>query len=248
MNIFETFAYGDSFMHRLDPRVKIITAGLFSLVVALSYEIAVLYVFAASALAVLVAAGLPVKQVLRRLVVVNGFIVVLWLFLPFTTPGETGFTLFGLKASREGISYAVLITIKSNTILIACIALLSTSPVFHLVHALHHLHVPDKMLHIFFFSYRYLHVINREYIRLSNAMKIRCFKPKNSLHTYRSFAYLIGMLILKSYERSRRIYNAMLCRGFNGKFYVVDHFEYHTSDWLFGILSFLFITGMVVIQ
>jgi len=101
--------------------------------------------------------------------------------------------------------------------------------------ALHYLYVPNKLVHIFFFSYRYIHVINLEYLRLTNAVKVRCFIPRNNLHTYKSFAYLIGMLILKSYERSRRIYNAMLCRGFKGKFYILERCEFYALDWFFGI-------------
>jgi cobalt/nickel transport system permease protein len=231
LNIVEPFAYGNSFVHCLDPRVKIITAALFSLVVALTYELAILFVSAVSALAILGAARLSLKKVFWRLIVVNGFILVLWLFLPFTTPGKTLFTLFGFEATVEGVDYAVLITIKSNTIVIACIALLSTCSVFKLVHALHYLYVPDKLVHIFF------------------SMKARCFIPRNNLHTYKSFAYLIGMLILKSYERSSRIYNAMLCRGFKGKFYILEErWEFHTSDWLFGVISLSFIAGLVVMQ
>lgn len=248
MNIVEPFAYGDSFVHRLDPRVKIITVALFSIVVALTYELDILFVSAVTALVILAAARLSIKKVFWRLVMVNGFILVLWLFLPFTMPGKLLFTLFGLEATVEGVDYAVLITIKSNTIVIACIALLSTCSVFKLVHALHYLYVPDKLVHIFFFTYRYIHVINLEYVRLTNAMKVRCFIPRNNLHTYKSLAYLIGMLILKSYERSRRIYNAMLCRGFKGKFYILERYEFHASDWLFGIISLLFIAGLVVIQ
>ena len=248
MNIAEPFAHGDSFVHRIDPRVKIIIAAMFSLVVALTYEMSILFVSAISVLALLAAAGLPIREVFRRLIVVNGFILVLWLFLPFTTPGKTFLTLFGLEATVEGVDHALLITIKSNTIVMACMALLSTCSVFRLVHALHYLYVPDKLVHLFFFSYRYIHVINLEYMTLSNAMKVRCFSPGTNLHTYRSFAYLMGMLILRSHERSRRIYNAMLCRGFKRKFYVLEDRELHTSDFLFGTVSFLFIIGLVIIQ
>jgi cobalt/nickel transport system permease protein len=99
LNIVEPFAYGNSFVHHLDPRVKIITAAMFSLVVALTYELAILFVSALSALMILVAARLSLKKVFLRLIVVNGFILVLWLFLPFTTPGKTLFTLFGFEAN-----------------------------------------------------------------------------------------------------------------------------------------------------
>ena len=248
MNIVEPFAHGDSVVHRLDPRVKIIIAAMFSLVVALTHELTILFVSAISALALLVMARLSIKEVFWRLIVVNGFILVLWLFLPFTTPGKTLFTLLSLEATVEGVHHALLITIKSNAIVMACMGLLSTCSVFRLVHALHYLYVPDKLVHLFFFSYRYIHVINLEYVTLSNAMKVRCFTPGTNLHTYKSFAYLVGMLILRSHERSRRIYNAMLCRGFNRKFYVLEHRELRTSDLLFGTISFLFIIGLVTIQ
>ena len=248
MKIFEPFTFGDSFIHQLDPRVKIIIAGVFSLVVALTHEFAVLFAAAGFILLLLVAAKLHPKKVFLRLVVVNGFILVLWLFLPFTMPGKMLFTLFGLEATKEGIHYASLITIKSNTIIIACIVLLSTCSIFKLVYALSRLYIPNKLIHIFFFTYRYIHVINLEYLRLRNAMRMRCFKPKTNLHTYRSFAYLIGMLIIKSYERSKRIYDAMICRGFKRRFYILEHCEFHISDWLFGIFSLLFIGGLVVLQ
>ncbi len=67
-------------------------------------------------------------------------------------------------------------------------------------------------------------------------MIIRSFKPGTNLHTYKSYAYLVGMLIVSSYERAQRIYNAMLCRGFTGKFPVIDHFSLRKSDIMFGLL------------
>ena len=68
MNIVEPFAYGNSFFHRLDPRVKIITAALFSIVVALTYKLGILFVFAVSALAMLFIARLSLKKVFWRLI------------------------------------------------------------------------------------------------------------------------------------------------------------------------------------
>ncbi len=98
------------------------------------------------------------------------------------------------------------------------------------MHGLRHLHVPDKLVHTFFFCYRYISVIHEEYTRLRHAMRVRCFRPRTSLHTYRSYAYLVGMLLIKSYERSVRIYQAMLCRGFRGEYPTFHHFHLHGRD------------------
>jgi cobalt/nickel transport system permease protein len=76
--------------------------------------------------------------------------------------------------------------------------------------------MPDKIVHLISFAYRYIHVIHTEYGRQLNAMKIRGFYPKSNLHTYKTYAYLVGMLLVKSYDRAKRVQAAMLCRGLIG--------------------------------
>ena len=78
--------------------------------------------------------------------------------------------------------------------------------------------------------------MHEEYSRLRNAVIIRCFKAGTNIHTYRTYAYLVGMLIVRSYERSQRIYQAMLCRGFKGRFPVISHFRLRKGDVVFGLL------------
>ena len=112
------------------------------------------------------------------------------------------------------------------------------------MHALRHLYVPEKLVNLFFFSFRYIHVIQEEYVRLSNALKIRCFRPKSNVHTYKTYAYLLGMLLLRSYDRSCRVYQAMLCRGFRGEFWMLDHFQIRKSDLIFGGVIVLFVLGI----
>jgi cobalt/nickel transport system permease protein len=80
------------------------------------------------------------------------------------------------------------------------------------------------------FTVRYLDVISREYKRMRKAMKARAFIPRNSWHTWRSFGYLVGMLLVRSLERSERIYAAMKCRGYCGKLYLFDTMEWQKRD------------------
>ena len=248
MNLIkEKFSEGDSTLHRLDPRVKIIVAILFSVMVALTDKYTLLtggLLFAVGAVAV---ARLRAKEIISRLLVVNSFIFLLWLMLPFTFPGKNIYTLGSFNISQEGIKYALLITIKSNAIILAGIALLSTSSIFNLVHALRHLHFPDKLTQLFFFTYRYTQTIHSEYIRLNNAIKIRGFKPRTNFHTYRTYAYLVGMMLVRSYDRSKRVYNAMLCRGFKGKFWTLNHFVFKKSDVVAGIVMLSCIMGLVLL-
>ena len=245
--IKEKFSEGDSFFHKLDPRVKIIVTLLFSVIVAVSDRYTSLWGALFLSTAAVVVARLRIKEVIYRLLVVNSFIFLLWLMIPFTFPGKNIYTLGSLNISQEGIKYALLITIKSNSIILAGIALLSTSSIFNLIHALRHLHFPDKLTQLFFFSYRYIQTIHFEYIRLNNALKIRGFKPQTNLHTYKTYAYLVGMMLVRSYDRSKRVYNAMLCRGFKGKFWTLNHCVFKKSDFVTGAVMISCIAGLVLL-
>jgi cobalt/nickel transport system permease protein len=230
----ETFAQGNSFVHRLDPRVKALAAFGFAMTVAVADRPAALVPAMAVAVALVLASRLPVRAVAGRLAVVNGFVLFLWLMLPFTYPGEPLFHIGPLAASRGGVEYALLITVKSNTIVLACIALLSTTHLVDMGRALSRLRVPDKLVHVLLFMLRYLGEAWREYQLLSTAMKLRSFRPRTTLHTYRSYANMMGMLLVSSYSRAEAVYGAMLCRGFSGKFHSTDDFQMTGRDILFG--------------
>lgn len=245
--IKEKFSEGDSLLHKLDPRVKIIVALLFSVIVAVSDKYTSLIGALFFAIVAVILARLRTREVISRLLVVNSFIFLLWLMLPFTFPGKNIYTLGSLNISQEGIKYALLITIKSNSIILVGIALLSTSSIFNLVHALRHLYLPDKLTQLFFFTYRYTQTIHSEYIRLNNALRIRGFKAQTNFHTYRTYAYLVGMMLVRSYDRSKRVYDAMLCRGFKGKLWTLNHFVFKKSDFITGIVMISCITGVMLL-
>jgi len=243
----EPFAQGASPLHQLDPRVKLVAAFAYAAVAAVSGDFLTLGTALLFSLAMAAWALLSPGLLLRRLLLVNTFIVMLWCFLPFTYPGERVFTLGPLTASREGLRLALLLTLRANAIVLATIALVGTTPAFGLAHAMQHLHLPQKLVQLFFFTYRYIHLIGSEYTRLRAAMRIRCFRPRTSLHTYASYAYLVGMLLVRSYERSQRVYQAMCCRGFKGQFPVYRHFRLTRRDLIqLGVIG-AFIIILVVL-
>ena len=246
--IAEPFSQGTSLLHRTDPRVKIVVGILFSFLVAAGQRLETLTAAGVLSLMLLLLARLPIREVLRRLALVNGFIFFLWLVLPCTVPGHTILNVGALTLSREGVHLAGLITLKCNTILAAFLALFSTSSSFTLFHAMSHMHVPDKIVQLFFFCGRYLHLFQTEYQRLRTAMRIRGFQPRTNLHTYRSFAYLIGMLLVRSVDRSERIYRAMLCRGFEGTYPTFVNFSMKRRDLVLGAGMFAYIVFLILIE
>lgn len=195
-----------------------------------------------------VIAQLPFKEVSRRLLMVNFFMAMLWLILPWSTPGNSAMQVGPVIMTSEGLKLALSISLKCNAIILVNLALLSTSTIFSLAHALAHFRVPSKLVQLFFFSWRYFHVIDSEFQRMKHAMKARGFEPaKFSIHTYRTYAYLIGTLFIRSLERGERVYNAMWCRGFEGTFWLLSHFHFHSRDlYIFCLVSIylFFIIGI----
>ncbi len=56
---------------------------------------------------------------------------------------------------------------------------------------------------------------------------------------------MAGQLFLRSYERSDRIYNAMLSRGYKGQLMAMHAQKIQTRDWLIGAVG---IAGLIVMQ
>ncbi len=228
--VYEPFSSGDSPLHRMDPRIKIISALLFSIHIAIANRTLVLGIGLALSLILIFFARLPGKGLLLRFLIVNSFVFLIWLVLPFTTDGTALWNLGLLTATQEGIDLSLAITLKTNAIVLALTALLGTTTVINLAHALDHMWMPKKLVQLIFFTWRYVHVVAAELTRLTTAMKVRCFRPRSNVHTYRSYAYLLGMLFVRSFDRSERIYQAMICRGFHGFFPAYRHFALRGVD------------------
>jgi len=237
----EVFAEGSSFLHRLDPRVKILVFMPFAFLCAVSKGLSVPSLYLLLSLFFVLIAKLNFRNLLSRLAGANFFILFIWIFIPFSYKHNPYIDLGFLKLSYEGLKYALSITLKCNAIILATISLLSTSTIFSLAHAMLHLKVPSKLVTIFFLFYRYISVMHEEYIKIKRAVLARGFKPGTNLHTYKTYAYMVGALLLKSFERSEEIYRAMLARGFKGFFPLFEHFKLKKTDISFGIIANLII-------
>lgn len=229
----ERFAYGSSPLHTLDPRAKICAATAFSCVVAVCQQFPVLLAALGLGAVVLLSGGLPLRAVGKRLLAVNIFILLLWIVVPFSMPGTPVFSVLGFTATQEAINLTTRITIKSNAIILVLTALIATTPVPALGHALRKLHVPQKLGWLLIFTYRQIFIIAKEFQRLSAAMKVRGFTPRTNMHTYRAYASLLGMVLVRSLDRSERVYQAMVCRGFNGAFHSLNGLAMTTRDVVF---------------
>lgn len=246
--ITEPFATGNSVIHRIDPRFRVIAAVGYSFAIALCHEFApLIFALAVSGVCILLS-RVSLTQVLKRLAIVNIFVLLFWIVLPFTFPGTRMYAVGPVDISSAGIVFAAKITLKSNAILLALIALIATMSFATLGHSLSRLKLPEKLVFLLMITYRYIFVIAQEYQKIIRSIKIRGFKPKTTLHTYKTFAYVIGMLLIRASERADRVYNAMRCRGFKGTYYSLTDFRADAKSWIFiGVAAGLTV-GIIIME
>jgi cobalt/nickel transport system permease protein len=233
--IQETFIAEKSLAARLDPRTRIISAVIFALVATFSYKFETLAAALFLSISFIGLSGLHLQRVAKRVAVVNIFILLFWVILPFTYKGEPILIAGPFTLSKQGVILAAKITLKSNAILLCFIALVASIPMGILGHAMSRLYVPSKMVQLLLLTYRYLFVIEQEYERLVTAAKVRCFHAKTKLHTYKTYAFISGMLFIRASEHAERVLQAMRCRGFSGKVVSLYKFSFSRIDVAWGM-------------
>ncbi|MEQ9348228.1 MAG: cobalt ECF transporter T component CbiQ [Thalassospira sp.] len=240
--------HASSFVGSFDPRVRVVAAGLFAIMVVSLHQIEFALGAFALAICTVFLTDLPLRLTLKRMAAMDGFIIVMLVMLPFTTPGTPMFSIFGANASQEGLHHAILIGIRANAVVLMMLSLLSGLTPVALGHTLYRLRCPAALVHLMMFTVRYISVLHDEYHRLRMAMKLRGFKARNTIHTYRSFGYLFGMLLVRSLERAERVLEAMKCRGFSGHFPMIDHLIFRPRDGVLAVAFFLLVTMLVVMD
>lgn len=230
---------------RVDPRARIVAAVVLSLIVALAQNLTALAVGLAVAAVAVPLAGIRPALCLRRLLPLNAVMFMLWLVLPWSTPGEP---LGWVGVTHEGVRLAAAVTLKGNAVVLLLLALVGTLDGVALGHALSHLHVPRKLTQVLLLTVRYVDVLHAEYLRLRAAMRVRGFRPRMDRHTCRSLGYLAGMVLVRSVYRSERIFAAMKCRGYDGQLWMLDHFHFSWRDLPFALAAAAAAAAMLAIE
>jgi cobalt/nickel transport system permease protein len=222
-----------SLLAGVDPRLRVIGSFVFAAAVVALDRPLPLVVAVAIAVGAVLAAGLRPRRVGSFLAALDGSMALVVATLPFTTPGRPLFSIMGYGASVEGLTRAAEIALKANAVALMALALLGTSELPEIGHALRRLGVPAKLAQLLLMTVRYVEVLGREYRRLRTAMVVRGFRMRFSVHTWRSLGHLFGMLFARSIDRAERIGAAMRCRGFDGEFPVLTEFAYTRRDAAF---------------
>jgi len=194
-------------LHRVDPRVKIMCALALLVSLVLTHH-AYAWLFASYF------ALITVLVVIARLPLA-GLVMRAGLVLPIAGT-VAALNFFGGNPARAA-------AVLGKSYLSACtvLLLLATTPLPALLRGLELLGVPRFLLMIAQFLYRYLFVLSEQAQHMMQARRCRA-SPGRREPLFDAAAGALGVLFARSYARAERIHQAMLARGFQGHFVLLE--------------------------
>lgn len=245
--IDHSLSEGNSFLHQIDPRIRILIAVLFSCLMSVAQQQSTLVLSLGFALLITLPLASHFFQLLNKIFRLNAFIVLFWIFLPFTMSSDLFLLFERVPLSKDGIWLAWILTLKMNTLFLIMITMIATIPISHLGASLQRLYVGKKFIILLLFTYRYIFILAQEFQTLRIAARLRGFQPATNLYTYRTYANMVGTLLIRSIKKAEQLQQAMLCRGFSGTFHSLEMGEMDTKDWIcFGFaLHLLALLGVI---
>ncbi len=224
----DTLSYKDTFIHRLDPRTKLLSALAFTVTVVSfpKYELTGLLPFFLFPVLLLVLGDIPLKTIIKKVLLVSSFAFFIGIFNP-VVDRRIAYSLLGISVSWGWISFFS-IMMKFSLTISAALLLIATTSFPGICHALRRLGMPELFVSQLLFLYRYLFVLAEETMRVVRARDIRSFGKKgDGMKTYIS---LVGTLFLRTVEKAGRIYQAMLSRGFTGSLHSMKLYRLSVAD------------------
>jgi len=236
---FERFTYLISPVHSIDPRVKVL--GSLTLILAIVMTppptVIELAIIAVVLSAVCVLGRIPLGWVLRRSAMVIPFAGAIALFAPLQHSGGS-LSVNGLAGAygSGGWIAAYAILAKAWLATFTMVILSATTPVPRLLKGLRWLKVPDVMLTMLSFMYRYVTAFGSQLRSLRNALESRA--PSLGRFTkLRLYGHLAGNMFVRAFERGERIHAAMLSRGFDGTLPTSAPLCFRSSDAIVAITA-----------
>ncbi len=237
-HFLDKYSQLDSPVHRLDPRVKI-SAALAAIILITTEPVSGRLVhLAIYAVIILFIAGLsriPVRYLLKRMLIISPFILMAAIFYPVSQVQISELSLISdwRPLAEAGLS----VFLKASLALLILLLLSSTEKFHRLLRALRRMKVPSIVTTISALLYRYIFLLSDERLKTARARESRTpgVLRTNRLKVYGNQA---AVIFYRSWERSQVIYQSMLSRGFTGEFPDTQEMKLRGSDIVFSLLFF----------
>ena len=211
----DLMATGDSALHRLDARAKVVVTLAFVICVMSfgRHTVAPLLPFFVFPIAVVAVAGLPAAFLARKIALVLP--VALVIGSPNPLFDREVLLRFAEVEITGGWISLLSIVLRALLATAAAIVLVAVTGFPAICGALERMGMPQPLAVQLLFLYRYLAVLGEEALRMKTARELRGGGRPLSMRLYGT---LVGRLLLRTWDRAERIHLAMCARGFVGDF------------------------------
>ena len=217
---------GNSILHRLDPRTKILLTAMYIVALFLARQLVgygIMMVVLASAIAV---SKVKLKTIFRGLKPIMIIIIITAFLNLFWTPGQTIWKWGFLNLTVEGIWSAIFMVLRIS-MLILCTFLLTytTSPILltdgleNLMGPLKKIHVPVHELSMMMsIALRFIPTLIEETDKIMSAQKARGadFDTGGLMDKAKALIPLLVPLFISAFRRADELAVAMECRCYHG--------------------------------
>lgn len=208
----ERLSAAGTWIHRRHPMTKLLATAVYLVcVVSLPrYALFRMAPYALYPILVMAAAEIPFSMIAARAAVA----------LPFCLFAGLSNLLFdreilfrlGSLAVSGGVVSLLAILLRTYLCVGAVLILAAITPLTELTGQLRRMRLPDLLVSLFEMTYRYLGALLEEASTMFTAYRLRSPKGKGvEMGHMGSFA---GQLLIRSFDRAERVYQAMKCRGY----------------------------------
>lgn len=256
---FGQYYPADSFLHRLDPRTKVILTVLYIVLTFLCKSTVSFAFLALSAIALILLSKIPIRMVLRSMRMILFIIVFTSAINIFATKGEHLLTPEGWVISiyAEGLWRALFMVLRISVLIIgSSIFLTYTTTPIALTYALEGLLSPLKKLKIpvhdfammMSIALRFIPTLSEETDKIMNAQKARGadFSSGGLVKRVKALLPILVPLFVSAFNRALELAAAMECRCYNsgnGRTQL-RVLKYRASDWLTMLFVIAFGVGL----
>lgn len=215
INGLEAYAQQSSKIHDLNSTLKIIGVIIYLMTLASysKWEIIALMPMALLLYVWLALGNIPLLPLLKRLIFVEPLLIGIGILNPFFD--KTEFFIGTMGFSTGWLVFLSLI-IRGSLSVLMVFALISTTGMNELSKGLRRLGLPNLFILQLLMTYRYIGVLMEEAANMTIAYHLRA--PHQKGIALKHMGSFVGQLLLRTIERSERIYAAMKARGFNGSY------------------------------
>lgn len=214
----------------MHPLVKLIlTLGYICVLASFDrYEIISILPLLLYPMIVIIICDVPLGYLIKRVLVVEPFIIVAGILNPFFDKNiiEIG----GFEFSSGWLTFISLI-IKSTLMVTAGLLLVATTGIDDIASALRLMKIPSIFVLLFLLTYRYIFVLIDEASRLLKAYALRA--PGQKGVKIKVWGSMVGQLLIRTYNRAQTIYQSMILKGYNGKYNIAVGKHFKLVDGLY---------------